>query len=448
LIVELPYGRGQARYELPVGAHVEFWSGPVVPEGADDDAGRARVARALDDPIGLPALERLAGGARRVAILISGKDRVAGASVYLPVILDRLRAAGVPEDGIEIVCATGTHARHTIADIQALVGSEVAERVPFRAHDCDAADGFADLGRTQGGTPIQFDRRVVEADLRVLTGRIVHHYFAGFSGGRKSLLPGVAARATIVANHRRVLDFEGGCRVHSAVFGGNLDGNPVHLDMVEAARRTGPNFVVNTVLDVEERIAGVFAGELERAHEAGCRAVDATATFGPAEPADVVLASAGGHPYDINLIQSVKTLFNHAPAVRPGGVFILVAEAAAGILSGMKSWMGIDDRSALEAAMAARYDLAAHNSLMLRELVETRHVILVSSLHAADVAPLRLVPARTLAEAFETARQRLGTTRSLLRVISHGNVTQTRRPVDVCETARPRRTAAAPLATR
>jgi nickel-dependent lactate racemase len=426
MIVDLPYGLGRVTAPLPDGPRVEHWAGPM--SSAAGGAGeREIIARALDEPIGAPALDKFAAGARRVSILISGKDRVAGASAYLPLILERLRAAGVPDDGVEIVCATGTHARHTTADVVALVGPETAARIPFRAHDCQAAGAFADLGLTSFGTPVHFDRRVVDADLRVLTGRITHHYFAGFSGGRKSLLPGVASRETILANHARVLDFRGGCHVGEAVFGGSLAGNPVHEDMVQAARKVGPSFVVNTLLDVEHHISGTFAGELEQAHEAGCRFAEETAVFAPQEPADILVASAGGYPYDINFIQSVKTLFNHAQGLREGGVFVLVAEAAQGILGGMKRWMGIEDRAALAAAIAAAYDLSAHNSWMLRDLVETRHVVLVSALPAAEVAALRLTPAATLTEALDHAYRWMGAPPRLVRVLPYGNVTQSRR---------------------
>jgi nickel-dependent lactate racemase len=433
LIVGLRHGHGSLTASLPDGIAVERWAAPVGSAGVEE---RDVVARAVDRPIDAPPLTRCAAGARRVSILVSGKDRVAGAQVYLPVILDRLSAAGVSDQQIEIVCATGTHARHSPEDVKALVGAEVAGRVRFRAHDCDGA-GFVDLGRTSFGTPVRFDRGVVEADLRVLTGRVVHHYFAGFSGGRKSLLPGVAARATIVANHRLVLDLAGGCRVHPGVFGGNLVGNPVHEDMVEAARKVGPSFVVNTLLDGANQISHVFAGELEAAHQAACREAVRTATFTRGAPADLVLASPGGHPHDINLIQSLKTLFNHRDTVRSGGAFVLVAEAAGGILAGMKDWLAIADRETLGRVVATRYDLAAHNSLMLRELLEEVRVVLVSRLPPAEVRALGLLPADGLDDALGIAGRLLGARLRTVRLIHHGNVTYSSRRKGVVERPRP-----------
>lgn len=418
MLVELRYGRRVQRAELQAD-EIEERRAPAA--GGGEPQGRV-VERALDAPLGSARLEDTARGARRVAVLVSGKDRVAGAEVYVPLLLERLNRAGVADDRIEVVCATGTHARHTPDDVRALIGPAAAARVRFRAHDCDRAEGFADIGQTSFGTPVRLDREVVAADLRVLTGRVTHHYFAGFSGGRKSILPGVAARATILANHRRVLDFDGGCRVHPRVFGGNLAGNPVHEDMLEAARLSGPCFVLNTAVDGEGRLAEAFAGELERAHLAGCAAVDRACFFPVTRQADVVIASAGGWPCDLNLIQALKGLFNHRDAVRPGGVFVLVAEAAGGLLRGLRDWMAYTDRAALAASMRAHYDLAAHNSHLLREILADVRVILVSSLPPEDVSSLGLVPAATLADALELARGPAG--RSLrATVVHHGNAT-------------------------
>lgn len=419
MLLDLRYGRSSLRAELHADEVLELRA----PLG-DARVGEAQVVtRALDEPLATPPLESLARGARRVAILVSGRDRVAGATTYVPLLLERLARAGIDDERIEVVCATGTHARHTPDDVRALIGPEAASRVRFRAHDCDRAEQFADLGRTPLGTPLWLDRETLAADLRVLTGRVTHHYFAGFSGGRKSILPGVAARQTIVANHRRVLDFGGsGARIHPAVFGGNLAGNPVHEDMLSAARRAGPCFVLNTAIDREGRIAAAFAGELEAAHVAGCAEVDRTCFFAIDRPADVVVASAGGWPSDLNFIQSVKGLFNHRAALRPGGAFVLVADAGGGILRGLREWMAFTDRRTLTATMEARYDLAAHNSFLLRETLDALHVVLVSSLPPEDVRALGLTPAATLDDALRQARAHVGSIGRAI-VVHHGNAT-------------------------
>ncbi len=422
MILELPYGHQVLRAEIP-DRGVQLLHPPQADGGRGE---REVVLRALEQPLGGVSLASLARGARRACILISGRDRVAGARVYVPLLLDQLQALGLPLGQIEIVCATGTHARHTPDDVRALLGESVASTVRFRAHDCDGADGFVDLGPTSRGTRVWVDKAVADAEIRILTGRITHHYFAGFSGGRKSILPGVAARETIVANHRLVLDFDHGARVHPAVFGGNLAGNPVHEDMVEAARKLGPVFVLNTLLDGRHRLTHAFAGELEAAHQAGCAQADELAFSGVQRPVPLVIASAGGYPYDLNFIQGVKALFNHKDAVAPRGVFILVAESGGGVLRGMSQWMSWADRGSLGAAIQSSYNLAAHNSLMLRDLLDSVTVVLVSAMPADEVRGLGLVPMPGVAEALSFAWALLGREPETL-VIPHGNVTMSGR---------------------
>ena len=422
MILELPYGHSVLRVEVPDrGVRVLH---PPLGDGGRGE--REVVLHALDHPLGGVSLAGLSRGARRASILISGKDRVAGARVYLPVLLERLKSLGLSPEQIEIVCATGTHARHSPEEVRALLGEEAASSVRFRAHDCDGADGFCDLGITSRGTRVWVDKAVVDSEVRILTGRITHHYFAGFSGGRKSILPGVSARETIIANHRLVLEFGREVRVHPAVFGGNLPGNPVHEDMLEAARMVGPVFVLNTLLDGRHRLTHAFAGELEEAHQAGCAVADELAFAEVRRQAPLVIAAAGGHPYDLNFIQGVKALFNHRDAVAPRGVFILVAESGGGILRGMSQWMSWADRGALGAAIQSSYNLAAHNSLMLRDLLDTVTVVLVSALPADDVRTLGLVPMPGLTEALRFARALLGDAPETL-VIPHGNVTMSGR---------------------
>jgi nickel-dependent lactate racemase len=421
MILELAYGRGLLRAETSDPAalsetRAHQWSGP------HDEADV--VAAALDQPMGMPPLARAAAGARRVVVLVSGKDHVAGARIYMPAILERLAAAGIADEQIEVVCATGTHTRHTRDDVSELLGEAVASRLRFRAHDCDRAGDFVDLGATSLGTPVKVARDVVDADLRILTGRITPHCFAGFSGGRQSILPGVSARETIVANHRRTLDFASGCRIHREVFGGNLVGNPVHQDMLEAAGKTGPCFVVNTILDGRQRVSHAFAGSLEASHVVGCL-VSSRLDFEYTEAqTELLVTSAGGYPYDIDLIQALKAVFNHREAVAPGGVVVLVAEAAGGVLRGMKEWMGWADRASLGGAMERSYDLAAHNSLMLRDLLDSVTIVVVSALPPEEVRSLGLVPMPTLPQGLAFARSIVGR-QPRMRVVHHGNVTQT-----------------------
>ena len=186
-----------------------------------------------------------------------------------PALISELNEAGIEDRNIEIFLADGTHEQHLQNDIATLLGEDIASRVRCLGHDCRKEDELAELGCTRFGTPIFLNRRVLEADVKVLTGRIVPHYFAGFSGGRKALIPGVAGVRTIVANHRLTLGPNLG--IHPDVGLCSLAANPVHLDMFEGARKAKPTFCLNTLLDVNHRWCSAVAGDFEAAHEEGCR---------------------------------------------------------------------------------------------------------------------------------------------------------------------------------
>jgi nickel-dependent lactate racemase len=247
----------------------------------------------------------------------------------------------------------------------------------------------------------------------------VPHYFAGFSGGRKALVPGVAGFRTILANHRLTLDQERG--IHPGVRLCGLRENPVHLDMVEGARLAQPDFCLNTLLDTDHRMVSAVAGDFEAAHEEGCRQAAQMFRVRVPEPLDVLITSAGGHPYDCNFMQSLKAVFNVQDVVRPGGAILWVAECASGINPGFLPWAEISSDEELERAVRDRYALTGHNSLMLRHLTRRVDVALWSALPAEIVSKLGLHPVPSLEEGLRWIRQRhpAGFTYA---VVPHANV--------------------------
>jgi nickel-dependent lactate racemase len=359
-------------------------------------SGEAMVRRALDAPLGSPRLREMARGKRSAAILVPGQDRVAGARLWLPLLLEELSAAGVPEAGIEVILATGTHAKHSPEEAARLLGAEVAARVRWREHRAAEAAGLARVGVTPRGNAVSFDRAALEADVRVLTGRIIPHYFAGFGGGRKALLPGIAGFETIRANHRLTLAPERG--IHPQVRACSLAGNPVHLDMLDAARMAGPAFVLNTLLDADHEVIGAFAGGLEAAHEAGCAEAERIFKVTLAEPLDAVVASAGGAPYDCNFMQALKAAFDVQEAVRPGGALLWIARCQGGMHEGFGRWARIADDAELDRAVRAAYDLTGHNSILLRQLVRRLRVALWSELPDDAVTALGVQPVHSLSQ--------------------------------------------------
>ena len=361
---------------------------PQTPEPMDSDDEVIR--QALSNPIGSPHLAEMARGKKTAAILIPGKARRAGTQVYVPALIDELNRAGLTDDGITVFLADGTHVQHLESDIVDLMGADVLGRIRCLGHDCHDSSNLVELGQTQRGVPVFINRQVLDTDIKILTGRIVPHYFAGYSGGRKALIPGVAGFETIKGNHRLTLAEDSG--IHTGVEPCQLDGNPVHEDLLEGARLADPSFCVNTILDTDHRIVAAVAGDFEAAHAAGCAIADRTLRIEVDQPADAVITCAGGLPYDSNFMQSLKAPFSLRTVVRPGGAMLWVAEAAGGMHDGFRGWAAFDSDQELNRAVRADYSLTGHNSIMLRQLVRHCRVGLVSSLPADVVESLGIQP--------------------------------------------------------
>ena len=354
------------------------------------------IRRALGVPIGSPRLSEAARGGRSAAILIPGKDRVAGAEIYVPLLLDELNRAGIPDERIEVFIATGTHAQHSDEDALALLGEKALSRVAWRRHDCMNPDKLDRAGVTRRGNEVFFNRSVLAADVKVLTGRIIPHYFAGFSGGRKTLVPGVAGFETIKGNHRLTLAPDSG--IDPNVRPCFLDTNPVHLDMIEGAGLVKGTFLLNTLLDTKHQVVGAFAGDMGKAHLAGCAEAERIFKVTVEEPFDAVIASAGGAPYDCNFMQAIKALFAVKDVVRLGGAILCAAQCPDGMKNAFLEWARIESDDGLENAVRSDYNLAGHNSIMLRRLIRKFRVALWSDLPERDVRAVGIEPVRSLAD--------------------------------------------------
>ena len=392
----LGYGPGKLVLDIPSGGGLRLLEPELAPS-VEEPAKLVR--RALDQPIGSPPLRELARGRRSAAILVPGRTRIAGVSDYVPELLEELRAAGVPDDGISIHLATGTHEHHGLSDLAQLVGESVLEQVRCRFHACHDPTGLTRLGTTRRGTPVSVDTGVLQAEVKILTGRIVPHYFAGFSGGRKALIPGVAGFDTIKSNHRLTLAPERG--IHPAVAPCSLSDNPVHLDMLEAAAMAAPGFCLNTLLDTRGRMLGAVAGHWERAHEVGCREAGRRFQLRVEEPVDLLVTSSGGLPHDCNFMQSIKAVLNLQSIVRPGGRILWIAQAAGGMQPGFLEWAAIEDDVELDRAVRASYSLTGHNSILLRRLFRNAKVSLKSDLPADQVERLGVEVVRLAQKALD-----------------------------------------------
>nr|UXE44299.1 hypothetical protein Hi04_10k_c1889_00020 [uncultured bacterium] len=330
---------------------------------------------------------------------------MAGTQQYLPVLLDELNAGGIPDERVTIFLATGTHEPHIDNDVAGLLGPGAVGRVRCVPHDCRDENNLERLGTTRAGTPVLFNRNVLHAEVIVLTGRVVPHYFAGYSGGRKALLPGVAGFETILANHRLTLHPEAGLhpaashvpsrRTRSTSTWWRQQGWPV------------PHFTLNTLMSHDRRLARAIAGDVSKAHAAIAAEAGARLRLTMPEPVDAVITGPGGAPSDCNFMQSLKALFNVKDLVRPGGAILWVAECPHGIHPGFLEFGSIESDGAMEAEVRASYALTGHNSLMLRNLLRRANVALVSSLPPESVSRLGIEPVASIEEGVRWMQERL-----------------------------------------
>ncbi len=317
----LDYGRSGLTVSLPHDLDVSV----VEPaKGAPLSDPAAAVEHALSHPIGAQPLCGLAAGRRDAVVVISDKTRPVPNGIILPPILRALEAAGIERSRIEILVATGLHRANTRDELVEMINADVVGQYRIRNHVARNTDEHVHLGRTTRGTDIWLDRGFLAADLKVVTGLIEPHLMAGYSGGRKGVAPGLAGVETMRNAH-------GPAMLESNVGPGIVDGNPFHEDLIEIVRLARVDFLVDVSVDRARRLTGVFAGDIERAHAAGMRAVEAEVRVDLDAPADVVITSAGGYPLDATFYQAIKGLTGALNVVRRGGTIILAAALTEGI---------------------------------------------------------------------------------------------------------------------
>jgi nickel-dependent lactate racemase len=383
----------------------------------------ALVCRALEQPIGTAPLAELARGRRSAIVLIACRTRRTGSAVFLPQIVRALNAGGIPDHRILVYAATGTHDNWRAEDAALLAGPDCARRLRFAGHDCRG--NLAAVGTTSRGNQVALSRTYLDADLKIATGRVTHHYFAGFTGGRKAIVPGVAGFETIVFNHRMATRTTPAVGLEPRARNGSLASNPIHEDMLEAARLAPPDLTLSTVLDVRNEIVHAFGGNMEASHAAAVEQVRDNDAPVLAQPADWMFLSCGGAHCDVNAVQSLKAVINNYRAVRRGGAILFAAQCAEGMAPWLRELCGVRERSELEARIARGELRHPHNALFLRAATEHAHVIMVSCLAPHDVAGLGFHPAATLDEAMALATRLAGAPASSV-VVPYGNTTVVR----------------------
>lgn len=394
--VWLPYGKTEVCARIPT----QNFFGSIKPKekpGVPDV--EAEINQALNKPIGTKRLHEIASAGNKVAIVVDDATRPAPSDLMVPPILDELNRAGVKDEDVTIIFGCGTHRAVTPEEARKLLGEEVLNRVKVINHNCRAEDQVY-VGKTETlGTKVYLNKVFVEADVKVLTGDVCLHYYAGYGGGRKSVLPAVSSLETIQHNHASL--------VHPKARTGVSEGNPVHEDMVEAARLAKVDFILNVVQNSKGEIVKAFAGDLEKAFNEGVKLVDEMCKVPIEQKADIVVVSSGGHPWDINLYQAYKGIDNALNAVKRGGVIILVAECKEGHGHDVfYDWMTkFKTLKRIKREVKRNFILGGHKAYYILKALQKVNIILVSVMpdyYAVNVFKLKTAPAvnDALREAF------------------------------------------------
>jgi len=412
--VWLPYGNTDVCARIPtrnfLGA-IEPLSKPGVPDPT------AEIKRALRKPFNSKALTDIVKPEHKVAIVVDDATRSAPSNLMVPPILDELEGGGVKEEGITVIFGCGSHKPVSHEEALKLLGEKVLDRVRAVSHDCKSQD-LVYLGKTgKHGTKIHLNRAFAEADIKILTGDVCYHYYAGYGGGRKSVLPAVCGEETIRHNHAMLL--------HSSAEAGVLEGNPVHEDMAEAAKLAKVDFILNVVLNKEGEIVQAFAGDLEQAFFEGVKLIDEMYRIKVDRKAEIVVVSPGGHPADVNLYQAYKAVDAALRVVKRGGVIILVAECPQGHgNAAFYEWMNkYEDLKAIRRNIKRNFVLGGHKAYYLMKALQEIQIILISSIpdyYASNV--FKLKTARAVNDALHDAFEIVGK-KAKIWAMPYGNFT-------------------------
>ena len=395
----LAYGKTHLPLELDPAYLLAVLEPRFMPAGAD---GKDLVETALAQPLGGPRLGEIIRQkqARNAVVVVNDITRPTPYELMLPPLLAEIEAAGIRAADIDLIVATGIHRPHTEEDNRAVFGEGLSRRYRIVNHDCD--HNLKSLGQLSNGMDLVINRTAAEADLLVTTGVVGLHYFAGYSGGRKSILPGIASRPVIEANHQMMSDPRA-CL-------GNYRDNPVSDLMLEAAYRAGVDFILNVVTRSKYDIAFCAAGEVQQAWLAAVQFCEEMTTIPIAARADIVVASCGGYPKDINMYQAQKALDAAALAVKPEGTIILAAECREGLGEDVfQEWIDTATcRQDIIDRFHRRFQLGGHKAYAICRTAEQADIILVSSLDDDQVQRLFMTPADSLDQALQAAQHRHG----------------------------------------
>lgn len=376
------------------------------------------VRKALDNPLDSKRLSELAKDKNNIVIIASDHTRPVPSKVIMPLMLEEIRK-GNPDADITILIATGCHRGTTKQELVSKFGEDIVANEKIFIHDCDDRDMLVNIGTLPSGGECEINKLAVNADLLVAEGFIEPHFFAGFSGGRKSVLPGVAGRKTVLANHCAEFIASENART------GILDNNPIHNDMLWAAKTAKLAFIVNVVLNSEKKVIYAVAGDTEKAHKKGTDFLFSLCGADAVE-ADIAISTNGGYPLDQNVYQAVKGMTAAEATVKKDGVIIMLAQSGDGT-GGDYFYHQLADETDLNKIME---NILSHGrnetvsdqweaQILTRILLHAR-VIYVSDMPDKTVMDMHMIPAHSLAEAMKKAKQILNKEKVTITAIPDG----------------------------
>ncbi len=402
--VKIPYGNSYLEHDFGANCRVVH---SKIAEMKPDGAGEEIVRKAMAYPISSQTLRELAVGKQNAVIIISDHTRPVPSKKIIPFMLQELRE-GSPDIDITLLVATGCHRETEVRELREKLGEEILQKEKIVIHNCDSED-MVNLGKLPSGAELVINRRAADCDLLLAEGFIEPHFFAGFSGGRKSILPGICSRRTVLGNHCSTFIASENARM------GVLYGNPIHADMIDAVKKARLAYIVNVVIDPEKNVVAAFAGDAIEAHAEGCRFLKNYCCVPVGEKADIVVTSNGGAPLDQNVYQAVKGMTTAESFCRQGGVIIMCAECADGI-GGELFFRKMADCRTLEALEAEILATPMAETIpdqwqyqILVRIMKKHHVILVcDEKNRTAVQEMKMEYAADLEEAMQKAASALG----------------------------------------
>lgn len=370
------------------------------------------VKRSLREPINSQHLENIVKSGEKVFIITSDITRPTPSYKMIPYILEEIKKGGVSEEDVTVVLALGSHRNHTEEEKKILVGDAIYNsKVTIIESDMEKC---INLGICKNGTPVDIFEPVTRADRIICMGNIEYHYFAGYSGGSKAIMPGVSSHAAIQANHSNMLKPEART--------GILETNPVRQDIDQITEFIKIDFIINVVLNDKKEIIKAVSGHWKDAHREGCRFLDTIYGIEIEELADIVVVTPGGFPKDINLYQSQKALDNSKHAVKEGGIIILLASAKGGFgEKTFQDWMTNKSPSEMIEEIERNFKLGGHKAAAIASVIQKADIYFVSDMDDDLVSSINLIPFRTAQKAIDKALEKQGIDAKILLMPAGGS---------------------------